>query len=55
MGASAPFGWIGGLLYTRNPRLPFAAAAVLFALCMALMLIVYKNVQPSVESHDISA
>jgi DHA1 family tetracycline resistance protein-like MFS transporter len=40
LGLSAPFGYVGGLLYAINDRLPFAAAALilLLAACLALTL-----------------
>lgn len=37
MVASAPFGWIGGALYTWNSRMPFVAASVIFLGCMGMM------------------
>jgi MFS transporter, DHA1 family, tetracycline resistance protein len=40
---SAPFGFIGGWLYTWNSRAPFFAASLMFVACAALMVIVFKN------------
>lgn len=40
---SAPFGWLGGWLYTLNSRLPFLAGTVLFIICVILMVTLYKN------------
>ena len=41
--ASAPFGWLGGLFYDLNARLPFLAGAALFLLSAVLLLAFYKN------------
>lgn len=41
--ASTPFGFIGGWLYTLNARLPFAAASALFAGCMGVMMVFFRN------------
>lgn len=43
MGTSAPFGWIGGMLYTLSGRAPFLVSAVMFAASAALVLAFYKN------------
>lgn len=40
---SAPFGIIGGWLYTLNASLPFLAASVLFIVCAVLMVFFFKN------------
>jgi MFS transporter, DHA1 family, tetracycline resistance protein len=43
MFVGAPFGWIGGLLYTSNSRLPFVVASVLLVACMVMMMVFYKD------------
>ena len=46
---SAPFGIIGGRLYSLNARFPFLAASVLFFLCMIMMLVLYRD-KPAKEA-----
>lgn len=40
---SAPFGWLGGWMYTLNARIPFLAASALFILCAVLMIVFYRE------------
>jgi DHA1 family tetracycline resistance protein-like MFS transporter len=41
--ASSPFGWVGGLLSARSPRLPMALVAVVCALGLALSAVVPRG------------
>jgi len=43
MVTSAPFGIIGGWLFTWNSRAPFFVASVMFIACAALMVLFFKN------------